>query len=261
MWADADAYERYVGRWSREVAAEFLAWLAVSSGGSWLDVGSGGGALSQAILAFADPAAVLGIDPSPAFVEAADRSTPDPRARFVVADAGHVPAPDGVFDATVSGLVLNFVPDVPAALAEMRRVTRADGLLAAYVWDYADRMDLMRFFWAGVAATDPASAELDEGRRFPICQPDALAAAVAAAGYLDVSVRAIDVPTVFADFDAYWRPFLGGVGPGPAYVLALDAPARERLRDEVRSSLPVHADGSIHLIARAWAVRGRVPGA
>jgi ubiquinone/menaquinone biosynthesis C-methylase UbiE len=173
MWSDADAYEQYIGRWSRLVAAEFVDWVAVPDGAAWLDVGCGSGALSQAILARGAPSAVLGIDPSRAFVEDAERSTDDARARFLVAGAGQVPAPDETFDAAVSGLVLNFVPDVAEALGEMRRVTRADGLIAAYVWDYAGRMDLLRFFWDAVATLDPNSGSLDEGARFPICEPKA----------------------------------------------------------------------------------------
>jgi SAM-dependent methyltransferase len=257
MWADAEAYEQYIGRWSRLVATEFLAWLAVPNGAAWLDLGTGSGALSQAVLTASQPAAVLGIDPSPDFVEAAAQSTPDPRARFAVADAGQLPAPDGSFDAVVSGLVLNFIPDLPAALAEMRRVSRPDAVVAAYVWDYAGRMDLLRTFWDAAAAEDPAAAELDEGRRFPICRPDALEAAWSSSGLQDVAVRAIDVATEFESFDAYWQPFLGAVGPGPAYVASLAPEARERLRERLQSSLPSAADGSIHLIARAWAVRGR----
>jgi SAM-dependent methyltransferase len=259
MWADADAYERYIGRWSRPVAAEFLAWLDVPPGGTWLDVGCGGGALSQAVLASCDPLAVTGIDPSPAFVEAADRSTRDPRARFLVADAEAIPAPDGTFDAVVSGLVLNFIPDVPAALGEMRRVTKPDGVVAAYVWDYAGRMDLLRRFWDAVAAVDPAAADLDEGRRFPICRPDALEHAFSSADLDLVAVRSIDVPTVFPDFNAYWMPFLGGVGPGPAYVASLEPDDQDRLRAHLRDRVTVEPDGTIRLLVRAWAVRGQLP--
>jgi SAM-dependent methyltransferase len=239
------------------VAVEFLEWLGAPDEAAWLDVGTGSGALSQAILASCQPASVLGIDPSPAFVEAAARATPDPRARFAVASAERMPAPDEAFDAVVSGLVLNFVPDVPPALGEMRRVTRPDGVISAYVWDYAGRMELLRSFWDAVSEEDPESATLDEGRRFPICDPGALEAAFSGAGLRDVTVRAIDVPTDFDDFDAYWRPFLGGVGPGPAYVASLEPEARELLRERLRASLPSASDGSIHLIARAWAVRGQ----
>jgi SAM-dependent methyltransferase len=257
MWADAEAYERYIGRWSRLVAVEFLTWLEVPAGAAWLDLGCGGGALSQAILAGCGPGTVLGIDPSPAFIDAAARSNRDPRARFVVAGAEEVPAADGEFDAVVSGLVLNFVPNVAAALTEMRRVTRTGGQIAAYVWDYAGRMDLLRAFWDAASDLDPAADDLDEGRRFPICDRDTLEAAFSAAALEDVSVRAVDVATDFEDFDAYWQPFLGAVGPAPAYLASLEPSGRNRLRDKLRERLPSRADGSIHLIARAWAVRGR----
>jgi hypothetical protein len=117
-------------------------------------------------------------------------------------------------------------------------------------------MQLMRFFWDAATDLDPSIAELDEGRRFPICKPDALRDAWISAGLHDVAVRAITVPTVFGDFDDYWRPFLGGQGPAPGYAMSLSEPSRDELRDLIRSRLPVAADGSIPLTARAWAVRG-----
>jgi hypothetical protein len=117
-------------------------------------------------------------------------------------------------------------------------------------------MEFMRYFWHAAAALDPANAELDEGRRFPICHPAALAAAWQAAGLSGVETRAIDTPTHFASFDDYWAPFLGGQGPGPAYVASLTADHRAALREHLRAALPTRPDGAIHLIARAWAVRG-----
>jgi SAM-dependent methyltransferase len=181
----------------------------------------------------------------------------DARARFAVGDARALPVPPAAFDATVSGLVLNFVPAPAAAVAEMARVTRPDGAVAAYVWDYAGEMQLMRHFWAAAAALDPAARELDEGRRFPLCRPAPLAALFGAAGLTAVAVRAIDVPTHFRDFDDYWTPFLGGQGPAPGYCLSLGEEQRARLRERLRAGLPVDPDGAIRLIARAWAVRGR----
>jgi SAM-dependent methyltransferase len=155
--------------------------------------------------------------------------------------------------------VLNFLPKPMRGLAEMARVTRPDGVVALYVWDYAGDMQLMRYFWDAACDLDPAAIEMDEGRRFPVCQPQPLEALFISAGLADVAVRAIDVPTVFAGFDDYWTPFLGGQGPAPSYAMSLSEEQRSALRDLVRERLPLSANGSIRLNARAWAARGTVP--
>ena len=175
MWTSGAAYEQYVGRWSRQVAREFLKWVVVPPGRRWLDVGCGPGALSQAILDQAAPSAVMGIDPSTDFIAFARAQVRDGRARFEVGDARSLPSEAGRYDAVVSGLVLNFVPQPDLALAEMVRVTRPGGSVAVYVWDYAGQMQWIRYFWDAAVALDPAAWEQDEGRRFPLCQPEALA--------------------------------------------------------------------------------------
>jgi SAM-dependent methyltransferase len=256
VWAGAAAYERFMGRWGRSIARPFLAWMGVAPGARWIDVGSGTGALTATILEVAAPAAVLGVEPSEAFLGRARETLGGGRASFQVGDAAAIPAADRSHDVVVAGLVLNFVPDVPAALAEWRRVTRAGGTVGAYVWDYAGRMQMLRCFWDAAVALDGAARALDEGVRFPTARPEALAAPFEAAGLTDVTTRAIEVPTRFADFDDLWAPFLGGQGPAPAYVATLPAPGREALRERLRASLPVAQDGSIDLVARAWAVRG-----
>jgi SAM-dependent methyltransferase len=256
-WAGGDRYERYVGRWSRPVAHRFLSSLSVPAGARWLDVGCGTGALTATILGAAAPSAVLGVDPSPDFVAHAAAHVTDPRASFREGSAQALPADDDEFDVVASALVLNFVPDPPAALIELRRVTRPDGIVAGYVWDYTDGMQLLRRFWAAAAELDPAARELDEGLRFPLCRPEPLRALFAGAGLADVVVEEIVVPTVFADFDDYWTPFLGGTGPAPAYAVSLPEADRAVLRESLRSGLPTEPDGSIHLTARAWSVRGR----
>jgi SAM-dependent methyltransferase len=253
VWASGDAYEPYVGRWSRLVAAEFVDWLDLPGDRRWLDVGCGTGALSSVIAARCEPAEVLGADPSEAYVAWAAAHVEDRRVRFVVADATHLPS--GPFDAAVSGLVLNFVPDAAAAVAAMREAA-PHGLVAAYVWDYAGRMELMRHFWDAAVALDSTVKELDEGGRFPICHPDRLEAMWRDAGLSDVASRPIDVPTVFRDFDDYWSPFLGGQAPAPGYAMSLTEERRAALRELIRERLPMAADGSISLIGRAWAVRG-----
>ena len=256
VWAQGAAYERYVGRWSRPVADAFLGWLALPSGRSWIDVGCGTGALTRRILDGQAPGRVLGVDASEGFVAHASAHIVDARAQFQVGDARALPVGDGEFDAAVSALVLNFVPDQQKAVAEMRRAVRPGGTVAAYVWDYAGEMQLMRRFWDAAAALDPAARNLDEAVRFPLCKPEPLARLFADAGLGAVATTAIDVATVFADFDDYWSPFLGGQGPAPGYCMSLPDAARTALRERIRAALPVEGDGTIRLLARAWAVQG-----
>jgi SAM-dependent methyltransferase len=256
-WTSGEPYERYVGRWSRLVAQAFLAWLDAPPGLDWLDMGCGTGALSETIGKLCAPKRLVGIDPSAGFLDLARERLVPYGAELRQGDAQALPFADGAFDRVVSGLVLNFVPDQPRAAAEMARVTRPEGEVALYVWDYAGKMELMRRFWDAAAALDPRGAEIDEGRRFPICRPEALNGLFDAAGLADVETRAIDVPTIFRDFDDYWTPFLGGQGPAPSYCVSLAKADRAKLRERLRASLPAQPDGSIHLIARAWAMRGR----
>jgi SAM-dependent methyltransferase len=256
-WASGKLYDPYVGRWSRRVADVFLPWTRAPRRAAWLDVGCGTGALVERILAGAAPRSVKGIDPSEAFLGYARETIEDPRVSFALADAMKIPAPNDTYEAVVSGLVLNFVPDPAAAVSEMARVLKRGGLAAAYVWDYGGAMQFMRHFWNAAAALDPAAAELDEGRRFPICAPEPLRAAWTGAGFRNVEVAAIDIETVFPDFDDYWTPFLSGQAPAPGYCMSLSEEARARLRQRLRDSLPTAIDGSIPLYARAWAVRGR----
>ncbi|HVX31405.1 MAG TPA: class I SAM-dependent methyltransferase [Nitrolancea sp.] len=258
-WGVGDAYEPYVGRWSRLVMRDLLDWMSPASNLQWLDVGCGTGALSSVILERAAPRRVVGIDGAKGFVAYARAHQPDTRARFVNADARALPFPDDIFDALVAGLMLNFVPQPSLAAQEMARVTRPGGVVAVYVWDYAGEMQMMKRFWDAAMELDANIAHLDEGARFPLCQPEPLAALFQSAGLQSVEVRAIDIPTHFQDFDDYWSPFLGGQGSAPSYVATLSKPQRDRLRDRLRDTLPTAPDGSIDLIARAWAVRGIAP--
>ncbi len=256
-WAAGKLYEPYVGRWSRLVAKEFLQWLQLPAQLDWLDVGCGTGALTQAILQQTQPRSVTGIDPSAGFIDYAKAQITDPRVTFEVADAQSLPVQSARFDVAVSGLVLNFVPKPLLAAQEMARAVRPAGVVAAYVWDYAGKMELMRYFWDAAVALDPSVSKLAEGLRFPICQPPALVALFSEAGLRDVQTHTIDAPTTFRDFDDYWNPFLGGQGPAPGYAMSLSEEHRGALRDRIRATLPIASDGSISLIARAWAVRGR----
>ncbi len=256
-WERGDPYEQYVGRWSRRVAPVFLSWLRIPARRGWLDVGCGTGALCAAIVDHCSPSSVAGVEPSEGFLKTAKENLAG-RAVVQQGNATAIPLDDAAVDVVVSGLVLNFVADQRAALAEMARVTGNGGTIGAYVWDYAGKMELMRFFWDAAVELNADAAKLDEGVRFPLCRPEVLVAQFASAGLEGPEVTAIDIPTRFAGFDDYWQPFLGGQGPAPAYAMALDEAARARLRDRIRARVPVQADGSIALTARAWAVRATV---
>jgi hypothetical protein len=136
----------------------------------------------------------------------------------------------------------------------MSRVTRSGGVCALYVWDYAGKMELLRYFWDSASHLDPEASKLDEGH-FPVCRPRTLKALFEGCGLLDVEVKALDVHTNFKNFDDYWGPFLGGQGPAPAYAMSLRPEDRIALREDLRNR--IEQDGSIKMVARAWAVKGR----
>jgi SAM-dependent methyltransferase len=258
-WADGGAYEAFIGRWSRLVAADFVDWLAVPRGVAWLDAGCGTGALTRSILD-AGAESVVGVDLSSAFLEHARAQIGDARARFEVGNLVQLPLPSRSVGAVGSALVLNFVPDPAAAVAEFVRVLHPGGIAGCYVWQYGGGMELLDTFWSAATAVDPAAADLDEASRFAgICAPRPLEALFRDAGMGSVEVAVFDVPARFADAAEAWRPFLGGQGPAPTYLLSLDDDARERVRREFTARLHPEADGSVTLSLRAVAVRGRAP--
>jgi SAM-dependent methyltransferase len=257
-WDSGHAYEQYVGRWSRKTAAAFLRWLAPLPGLAWADVGCGTGALTATILDVCEPSSICGFDSSEGFVSLARQRIGDPRARFETGDATHLPWQSGACDLTVSGLVLNFVRDHESMTREMARVTKPGGRVAAYVWDYAGGMQMMRHFWDAAIAVSPDDARLDQAEQFPLCQPEPLKALFDRTGLKSVTVRAIDISTVFQDFDDYWTPFLGKTGTAPTYLASLGGEVQERIRLSLESRLAAKGDGPIALTARAWAVQGVV---
>ena len=254
-WERGSPYERYMGRWSRRLAPQFVDWLALPAHSTWVDVGCGTGALAAAIVERSEPREVIGVEPSDGFLTLAAANLRG-RATLRRGTATALPLDDASADAIVSALVLNFVPDPAAGLREMRRVARPGGTVAACVWDYADGMAFIRRFWDAAVALDPGAAALDEGARFPLCRPGALRTAFEDAGYARVETTSLTIATRFASFDDYWQPFLGGQGPAPGYAASLDEPRRAALREALRQSLPILGDGAIELDARAWAVRG-----
>lgn len=255
-WVAGDAYEAYMGRWSRPLARAFVEWLHPKPAAHWLEVGCGTGALTSAICDLCEPVSVVACDLSEPFIEHARKNLADIRVSFVLAGAESLPRRQGGFDAVVSGLVLNFLPDPGQAMASIRKRLRPGGIVAAYVWDYTQGMEFLRCFWEEAVSSDPRAAALDEGRRFPLCRQQALDSLFQAACLAQVETGLLDIPTEFADFDDYWTPFLRGTGPAPGYVASLDPQGRELLRERLERRLHRGSGKRIQLRARAWAVRG-----
>ena len=256
-WSAGDAYDHYMGRWSRAIATLFLDWVAPPPSCRWLDVGCGTGALSAAIMQRCAPTALHGVDPSEGFIARARLNVRDDRASFVVGGARELELVDSSVDFAVSGLVLNFVPDGAKAVNEMRRVVRAGGLVGFYVWDYpGGGVEFMRAFWSAAIALDPSAADLSEAARFPFCTREALLELAADCGLRNPEGTALEAPTVFADFDDFWRPFTLGAGPAPpGYCASRATDARERLRQRLLETLSAGADGHIAMRVRAWAIK------
>jgi SAM-dependent methyltransferase len=257
--SSGDAYERFMGRWSRDVAPLLAKFAGVSSGDTVLDVGSGTGALTAAVAAAGPSSRIVGIDPSAPYVAFAKARHSGNLVRFEVGDAQQLLFLDGRFDRTLSLLVLNFVRDPSRALDEMIRVTKRGGTIAAAVWDYGQEMGMLRVFWDEAVALNPAADARDE-RHMPLCHEGELGALWRKHGLQHVSEEALTIRTPFASFDDYWSPFLEKLGPAGAYVATLAESEREQLRLRLRRHLLGDApDHPIALAARAWAVRGVVP--
>ena len=254
-WQSGIAYDRFMGRWSALIAQKFLHWLAIPRASSWLDVGCGTGSLTHLILQTQKPKEIISIDSSGDFISHAQRSITDPVVHFKVGLAQSLELESNSIDAVVSGLVLNFVPQPEAAVLEMLRVAKPGGTIGIFLWDYAEGMQMLRYFWDAAIELDDKAKELDEGVRFPLCREGRLESLVRTAGLKEVEAAPIEVETLFQNFDDYWQPFLSNVGPAPGYAASLNQEQRQRLEEKLRMSLPVGHDGSISIMARAWAVK------
>lgn len=255
-WQSGIDYEKFMGRWSTLVAREFLNWLAIPLARSWLDVGCGTGSLTRLILEIYQPKEMIAVDSSSDFIAHARRSITNPAVQFKVGLAQSLELDSNSIDVVSSGLVLNFVPQPEVALAEMLRVTKPGGKIGIFLWDYAEGMQMLRYFWDAAVGLDPKAKELDEGIRFPLCQKGKLESLMREVGLKQVEATPVEVKTVFQNFDDYWQPFLGNVGPAPGYTMSLKAQDRRQLEEKLRQSLPMDDSGAISLMARAWAVKG-----
>ena len=259
IFSEGDAYERFMGRWSRRLAPLFVTFASVADEDAVLDVGCGTGALASAIAERVPSARITGVDRSSDYVREARARASGRQDEFVVGDAQVLDFADASFDKCVSMLVMNFVPDPAKALREMIRVTRSGGLVAAAVWDYGDGMQMLRAFWDEAVDLDPTAGERDE-RNMPLCRPGELRSLWLENGLERVEEHPIEVALPFASFDDYWRPFLGGQGPAGAYTSSLSDRGRAALEAQLRRRLiGTGLDAPFTLPARVWAARGSVP--
>lgn len=255
VFDDGATYDRYMGQWSRIVGDVFLDWLAPGRGLRWLDVGCGNGAFTEMLFERCAPAAIDGVDPSEAQLAFARAQPAAKLAKFHQGDAMALPFPDDAFDAAVMPLVIFFVPDPAKGVAEMARVVRAGGIVAAYGWDltgggfpYTALQQEMREL--GVTHGMPPSPEA--------ARLDVLQELWTGAGLQSIETRAIEVQRTFDDFEDWWQTVL--TGPSVSAKLAAMAPdVRAALKERMRAHHPADASGRVTYGARANAVKGRVP--
>jgi SAM-dependent methyltransferase len=260
MFGNAQAYERFMGRWSRMVAPLLVEFTDVPDAGQILDVGSGTGALAFAIAERKAHCRVIGIDPSEEYVAYAGGKNPFPgRVSFKVGDAQDLDFGDATFAASLSLLVFNFIPDPDKALRQISRETKPGGLVSAAVWDYGAGMGMLRAFWDAAVSTDAGAEKLDE-KHMRLCRSGELSRLWKQGGLANIHEQALEITMRFESFADFWDPFLLGQGPAGAYVRTVQGDRLRTLRDAVKRRLPVSNESTpFTLPGRVWAVRGAVP--
>jgi SAM-dependent methyltransferase len=259
MFSASTDYERFMGRWSRQLAPEYIAFAGVKNGDRVLDVGTGTGSLASVLEATMTSSEIVGVDPSEGFISYAKKNAKSGRIHFETGDAQALRFQDSSFDQTMAMLVMNFIPDHNKAIGEMRRVTRPQGVVSACVWDYDAGMQMLRFFWDEAVALDPAIEPKDE-RHMKLSREGQLGELWNSAGLVNVQQKPVSIDQAYESFDDYWGPFLKGAGPGGAYVVSLSDERRRELETRIRKRLLGNrGNGPFVLKARAWCVRGEVP--
>lgn len=254
-FSDGAAYEQFMGRWSSVVGAVFLDWIEPEKGACWLDIGCGTGVFTELVLNKCYPSKVVAVDPSAAQIELAGSKAIAKQAEFHVADAQNLPFSDAEFDIVASALVINFIPDRPRGIAEMRRVGRPGGMVAGYVWDFAAERNPtspIRSALSEIGAKPPLASGTDDSRL------EALSSLFALSGFENIETRTIDVAMSFPNFDEFWRTQNASYSPTGKIISKLSETELEKLINIVRASLPVDHDGKITYSSRANAIKARI---
>jgi SAM-dependent methyltransferase len=259
--ADAAAYERLMGRWSPLLAERLIAFAGLTAGDAVLDLGCGTGSLALTLARRTEPRRILGVDIAPAYIDYAAGRSGDPRLAFCHGDATSLALPDAAFDRSFSLLALNFVATPHRALAELARVTRPGGTVAAAVWDFTGGLVYQRIFWDTAAALDPAAARArDRQLAGALTHPGEIEAAFAAAGLGDVAGATLTIRQEYRDFADYWLPIRGAEGPVGDYVKRLPPDRLAALETALAAAYGAGGgDGPRSFAASAWAAKGTVP--
>jgi SAM-dependent methyltransferase len=244
----AESYDRYMGRYSRQLSSQMADLAGVTAGQRVLDVGCGPGALTTELVARLGEASVTAVDPSDPFVTAARERNPGVDVRK--ASAEHLPFADGGFDAAIAQLVVHHMTDPVGGLTEMRRVTRPRGVVAACVWDHSTGQGPLSLFWQGAHQLIP---DVPEESQMPGAREGHLAELLSVAGLREVQASVVTASVEHASFDAWWELFTFGIGPAGGYLVSLDPDRQAELRDTCRALVPT---GPFVLKVRAWAARG-----
>jgi ubiquinone/menaquinone biosynthesis C-methylase UbiE len=256
-WNNSELYNEFMGKWSSIVAKEFINWLIRENNfeqKKWLDVGCGTGALSFEILKKTKPLSVVGIDPSKEYLP---KKTQFENSTFLVGSAENHQFRNSEFDIIVSALALNFMTNKENSIRKILKILKPGGTFALYVWDYAEKMEFLRYFWNAVVQENPESVKFDEAQLFPICNRDKLKKLFIDCGIKEIFENDIVIETKFDNFDQYWNSFLGGQGPAGQYILSIEEKRRNDIKSYLKESIPISKDGSINLIARAFAIKGK----
>jgi ubiquinone/menaquinone biosynthesis C-methylase UbiE len=259
-YVDGNTYEKFMGNWSRSAGQTFVEWLDLPANLDWLDVGCGTGAFTSVILDSCAPKSITGIDAMESQIVGVRKKVTDPRSSFDIGDAQALTFETHSFDAAVSALVLNFVVDHRKMVAEMKRVTRPQGTVATYIWDFAGVAEIAKHFSVAILARDPEGwSKVSAFRNSERTSLDALGSLFDEAQLEEVDTRPIEITVSFPDFDSYWAGNTAFTSTPIIYANGLPDEDRERLKAEVKALLPIAEDGSIEYMARVSAVRGTVP--